>query len=119
MEVRQEEDVLPARTVVKVVIAVVVIAIAFCLWAYYLLGAHEGDLRPSGRWPEHDLPQPTEVNQLEQGLFSDESDAAALRRHQRARLERWGWADRARGTITLPIDRAIDLYVARQQGENP
>jgi hypothetical protein len=47
---------------------------------------------------------------------SDETGLAPSARHQRAdqRLRSYGWSDRARGTVFIPIARAIELYLANE-----
>lgn len=36
---------------------------------------------------------------------------------QRERLETYGWVDRARGKVHIPIDRAIAILIQRNRGE--
>ena len=46
---------------------------------------------------------------------------AALRRSDAATLGSYGWVDREKGIVRIPIDRAIDLVVARgvPKGKGP
>jgi hypothetical protein len=45
-------------------------------------------------------------------------DLAGLRATQREQLSGYRWVDQARGTVSIPIDRAMELVV-RDQGVNP
>jgi hypothetical protein len=48
---------------------------------------------------------------------SDETGPVPSARHQRAdqRLRSYGWNDQARGTVHIPITRAIELYLANER----
>jgi hypothetical protein len=43
-------------------------------------------------------------------------DLKALRAEERAILEGYGWVDRDAGVVRVPIERAMELLVQRQQG---
>ena len=53
---------------------------------------------------------------LEQQLFENSNNAQVLRQRQLERLGRYGWVDRDKGLVHVPIEQAMDL-VAR--GERP
>jgi len=40
-------------------------------------------------------------------------DLVAMRREEEKRLTGYGWIDRSRGTVHMPIDRAVELTVKR------
>lgn len=40
-------------------------------------------------------------------------DMAAFRAQERARLGSYGWVDREKGIARIPIDRAMEIFVAR------
>jgi hypothetical protein len=54
----------------------------------------------------HDIPRP----QLQ---IDPAQDLAAWRRTEEARLARYGWADRGRTAVHIPIDRAMSLIAER------
>jgi hypothetical protein len=56
------------------------------------------------------------INLLEQVPFSKGPRSVPLKEAQRARLDRYGWADRARGLAHEPITQAM-AQVAAQEGE--
>lgn len=43
-------------------------------------------------------------------------DLAALRAREAARLSSYGWVDRQTGVVHIPIERAMELLVARRGG---
>lgn len=116
MQVEQEDDVLPGRAITAVALVTIVIAVALSYWAYALLRSDERALRPSGVFPEADLPRPTEVSGVEQEAFGLRSQAERTEEPARQRLGSYGWVDRDEGVVHVPIDRAIDLYVAEEAG---
>ncbi len=46
-------------------------------------------------------------------------DMRALRAEEDTLLSTYGWADRATGTVRIPIDQAMDLLAARGLGAKP
>ncbi|HVY25711.1 MAG TPA: hypothetical protein VHB79_04140 [Polyangiaceae bacterium] len=57
---------------------------------------------------------PAEINQVEANLLDGSSsrpDAAAARR----RLQSFGWSERERGLVRVPLDRAFELYESGQR----
>jgi hypothetical protein len=114
MRVRQEDDLMAGRAITLVAISVLLLTLAMCVWAAELLAGHEREERPSGRFPEARLPRPTEAGGIEQETFGRVPQAGIDRERQRRRLHGFGWVERERGVVHVPIDRAIDLYVAEQ-----
>lgn len=43
-------------------------------------------------------------------------DLAELRRRQSRLLESYGWSDRGRGLVRVPIERAMELLLEEDQG---
>jgi hypothetical protein len=46
----------------------------------------------------------------------EESDLAAYRRRQNGLLSTYGWIDRDKGVVRLPIERAMDIVAREYQG---
>lgn len=74
-------------------------------------------------WEAHALPEakapPPQVGAKEiarvfQAPFPLENSARDEREAQRARLDGYGWVDRERGIIHLPIERAMQLIVSSE-----
>jgi hypothetical protein len=52
------------------------------------------------------------------GLYAaPQPELARVRKEKDARLHSFGWVDRARGVAHIPIEDAMDLLAAQQQGE--
>jgi len=56
------------------------------------------------------------VGLVEQQLFENANHAQALRAKHLDRLGRYGWVDREKGLVHIPIDQAMDLAA---RGERP
>jgi len=109
---QQEADVVESRSVL-VVMAGVIVATVIGVWiAWLLLGRGEEQVEGARRGAGI----PPEVSAMETGTFSDR--AQGLETHQAA--ERWlsayGWVDRDRGLVHIPIETAMKLYLERQGG---
>jgi hypothetical protein len=83
--------------------------------SYRFQYAREKALQPAG--PD---PVPAQIGQGEIGLvdqvpFDVSRSLQTYRRDRLQRLESWGWIDRKRGTVHMPIERAMDLVVQEQK----
>ena len=96
---RQEEDVLPGRIIVTVLLTVVVVSVLLSLWAWRVISAREAKYRPSGQFSEKELGAPHRVQQVRQGLFELEHDADRLAARKQSRLSSYGWVDRTNGLV--------------------
>jgi len=70
--------------------------------------------------PQQSLPTPSEIGRaeigiVEQRLFELQLEAQRKRQEQLKRLNSYGWVDRQKGLIHLPIDRAIELMVSESR----
>ena len=67
------------------------------------------------RWPERQPPPPaTSLPPAPRLQYDPPPELAALRREQQARLQGYGWVDRAHGIARIPIERAMALEAERQ-----
>jgi hypothetical protein len=113
----QEEDALPTRRVLLVLLALVILSIGCILYAAVLFRSSERTLdagmrgRIPARAPDEAGPIPPDRRLLrEKRRFVDE-----WRAPQFERLGRWGWVDRERGVVHMPIEKAMEL-VAKEGG---
>ena len=96
--------------------AIIVFSVAtFVVWRY--LDMRQRVLQPAGP-----AVIPAKLGEAEIGIVDqvpfDVTRAAQVYRNERIeRLSSWGWMDRKKGTIHMPIDRAMDLVVQQQQKE--
>lgn len=107
-EFEEEEDLLPVAAILKVVVGVVVVAIALCLIAWAFLAIDESHLRPSHQFPEEHLGAPHRVAGLHQQPFEVIHPGIDLDARKRRELGEFGWVDRAHGVVRIPLDRALD-----------
>lgn len=112
----QEPDAVPSG-LVTAIIGLVIVAIGVAVVIMRGMETHRtrelrGDPRASA---VQRTGVPGEVNAMETAPFALE--AQGIMDHELAglRLGRYGWVDRARQIVHVPIGVAFDLYLARQQ----
>ncbi|AUX33769.1 MULTISPECIES: hypothetical protein [Sorangium] len=118
-DVRQEEDLLPWRRILAVAFAVVVIFFLLGIWSWMILRGREAELRPAGRTlarAKEGFEPRGVVAGVDQRLFQrtasgEEGLGTMLNRKKREELGRFGWADRGRGIVQIPIEDAMSLVV--------
>ncbi len=113
--VRQEDDTLRGHWVALVMAIAIAFSVALVFLAVLVLAWREQLDRPSGRFPERALGPPRERLGVEAAPFRERAEGPALQARQRAVLGSWGWVDRPRGLIHVPIDTAIDLWLERNR----
>jgi hypothetical protein len=109
--VQQEEDVLPPRLILYVILAVIAFSLLIVGISYGILRASERELRPSGKFPERSLGPIVERSNVYEELFGNAGPGQVGVREGRQALERFEWVDRDRRIARVPIDTAIELYV--------
>jgi hypothetical protein len=89
-----------------------IVAAAVSVWLLMFLRRHEeaGDPRRPALYFSAEIRQPEGVRLQSQPF----ADLRALREQERQVLESYGWVDPAAGTVHIPIEDAMRLYVARQ-----
>lgn len=107
------EDELPRALILRTLLVAVTIAVSLCFATYLILRGRMLQLRPSYSFPERTLPAPHTVAEVRQELFQPANPRPTTLQRQHASLETFGWVDRTRGIVRLPIETAIEL-VARE-----
>lgn len=115
-EVRQERDVVPLKGVLLVGLATLLVGVALSLFAIGVATERERTLRPSGEFPEQHLLMPEEVYGVHQGLFGLLPNAELYDRAPRRDLATYGWIDKERRLVRIPIEAAMKL---RADGVTP
>ncbi|AUX23730.1 hypothetical protein SOCEGT47_042600 [Sorangium cellulosum] len=119
-DVTQEEDRVPWRGFLAITFAVVVIFVILAGWSWMILRGREAALRPAGRAPEYAREgfQPRGVVAgVDQRIFASQEGPGEggiglmLNRRKREELGRFGWVDRERGLVQIPIEDAMHLVV--------
>jgi hypothetical protein len=111
---------------VIVVVAVATSVVVACgVWVAWTIAGSMGDREPAARWgaPSDDI-QAIEMSLLpridaerEQGAAPKDASSEPRRfdREARARLGSYGYSDRRRGTVHIPLARAKQLYLERER----
>jgi hypothetical protein len=112
-EVARQEDVLARPLLLRIGLATVMVGLALCVVAYLIMWGRERALRPSMHFPERDAPAPHAVSGVREELFELAHPAPDLKARQRASLSKYGWVDRSRGLVRIPIERAMDVVAGQ------
>jgi hypothetical protein len=115
-DVRSEEDVLPARTILAVLATVIALSLICVGIAFGIMRSLEWSIRPSGSFPERDLPAPGDESlAIEQVMFKEEIVPGERKRAaQQKALTSYGWADQSRRLVHIPIEDSMQLYLKGQ-----
>lgn len=109
-----QEDRWPWGTITWVAVATLIVLAGAASWGAWMLYDQVGSLdQPVGSAPSR-IGQP-EVGIVDQRMFAQERRAQELRRAQKERLSSYGWVDRERGVIHLPIERAMELLLEEER----
>jgi hypothetical protein len=96
--------------------SLIVFAIAtFVVWKY--MNSREKVLQPGGPAAIPAQLGQGEIGIVDQVPFDVTRVLQKYRDESIERLSSWGWMDRNKGTIHIPIDRAMDLVVEEQRKE--
>jgi hypothetical protein len=113
-----DEHVAGFKLVAVGVIALLVFGAA-TVWSARILGGTARMLQPTGPLaPGKDVGKP-EIGIVDQTPFETTRGAERYRRSDLQTLRTYGWVDRDKGIIHIPIDRAIDRFLSEQQGKKP
>lgn len=102
----QEADTTSGSFVARVALGVVTTMAVALVVAYLLGGSH--------REPAQQL-QP-DINGIETSPFATEAQGLAEHRAEEQRLSSYGWIDRNRRIVHVPINVAFDLWLAQHGG---
>ena len=108
----QERDLVPGRMIARVALGVVTATVAGVLAALAIGRAGAPDLAVGQTLPH----PPAEVNAMETHPFSVEAQGLDAHRRAAAHLSSYGWVDRRRGLVHIPIEAAFQIVLARQGG---
>jgi hypothetical protein len=111
-----EEDRIHSKTIVFVGVAALCVFFVASVVTITWMKRRQAELAPEGP-----APLPAELGQskigiLEQRLFENSNQAEVMRRTQERKLEGYGWVDRERGVVRIPIAEAMKRVLA---GERP
>jgi hypothetical protein len=110
-----EADRIRTWTIVAVGVASLALFAAASAVTVAWMGRARAEMNPS--WPA--IPGASgqrKIGIVEQQLFENANRAQVLREEQEGRLHSYGWVDREKGLVHIPIDRAMDLTL---RGDRP
>ena len=112
----QAEDVIDLRKVVWVgLFSLMVFAIGI-VWAYRIMAIRDPDMLGPGSTAGARRLGAQEIGIVDQVLFHGDRRLEVQRIHQDKRLHSWGWVDRQRGIIHMPIDEAMSRVLQGRGG---
>lgn len=115
----QEPNLIPSNVVVVSTLGVIAAIAIGCVIAQGIASWRTAELGSNPRAPAERLrgvpPEvvPAEVNAIETLPFSVEAQGLASHQVAEAWLSGYGWVDRGRRILHIPIDAAFDVYLAR------
>jgi hypothetical protein len=115
----QEPNLIPSNLVVASTLGVIVAIAIGCVVAHAIATWRTAEQRSNPRAPAERLqgvpPEvvPPDVNAIETLPFSVEAQGLASHQLAEAWLSGYGWVDRGRRIIRIPIEVAFDAYLAR------
>jgi hypothetical protein len=105
---KTEEDHVPFWRIMGMSVVSLAVFALFILWSTKIQYDVAGTLVESGNSPmPADVYKP-EVGIVDQVLFEKQAVAAQTQEAQRKRLSSYGFVDRAKGIVHIPIERAMD-----------
>lgn len=115
-QAQADEHVASFKVVAVGVISLLVFGAAV-IWSSRILSGTAKTLQPTGPIaPGKDIGK-AEIGIVDQTPFETTRGAERYRRRDLETLGSYGWVDRDKGIIHIPIDAAIDRYLADQQGK--
>jgi hypothetical protein len=118
----QEPDLIPSNLVIASMLGVIAAIAIGCVVAQAIATWRTAEQGSNPRAPAERLrgvpPEvvPPEVNAIETLPFRVEAQGLTSHRIAEVRLSGYGWIDRGRRIIHIPIDVAFDAYLARLAG---
>ena len=115
----QEPNLIPSSLAVASILGVIVAILIGCVVAHAIATWRTAQLSSNPRAPAERLqgvpPEvvPPDVNAIETLPFSVEAQGLASHEVAEAWLSGYGWVDRGRRIIRIPIEVAFDAYLAR------
>lgn len=110
-EVRQEEDRPAWRKVIMVALAALSIIAVLVIAAWASRGLREAQIRPGLVFPEERLGPRRLVQEIHQDVFVDQGFGQLLDAQKRKELSTYGWVDKDRRLVHIPVDQSMDMVV--------
>lgn len=112
-----EEDQIRSRAIVGVGVAALLLFFVASLAAIGAMKRQQARINPEGPAPLPAELGKSKIGIIEQRLFESSNQAEVVREVQRAKLESYGWVDRTRGIIRIPVEQGMQLVIAGKRPE--
>ena len=117
-EAQADEHISGFKVVAVGVIALIVFG-AGTVWSAPILDRTAKTLSPAGPLPVGKEIGKAEIGIVDQVPFEIARSSVRTRKQQEDWLNSYGWIDPAKGTIHVPIDRAMEAWLAQEKGKKP
>ena len=108
----QEEDAIAWRKILLGALGSAVIILVLVIAAFSIVARGEARRRPSGEFPEERLGPRGSVAEVQQDLFGTARGfGQRLDEQKRRALSTYGWVDRERRIVRIPVDQAMELLL--------
>jgi hypothetical protein len=115
-EIHVEADRISKLSLLVIIGSVLLVTLLSIWLAWVLLLREERSIGATARGVEKRPVHPEQISRVRQTLIYRDREGMRLRKHARQSLQRYEWIDRERGTVSIPIERAMEL---RAQGVHP
>lgn len=112
----QEQDIVPGRYIAGVGMGVI-IATLIGTWVAYAIGDCSTRDMEAGATERSARRTVADYHAVERTPFATEAQGTELHLRAEAFLASYGWVDRDQEIIHVPIEVAVELYLARQRGQ--
>jgi hypothetical protein len=115
----QSDERIATGKIIAVGLASLVVFAGATYWSWKLMDRELRLLQPTGP-----AAPPKEIGKAEIGIvdqvpFEIARSSVRTRKQQEEWLNSYGWIDPAKGTIHVPIDRAMEAWLAQEKGKKP
>jgi hypothetical protein len=100
-------DRVPFWTIFLIAVGAEVFGGGLAVWAWGELYLREAAFRPDRQFPEQRIGPPRERAGVEEKMFIWSDDARVLHDREAALLRGWGWVDKSRRIVRMPIEDAM------------
>jgi hypothetical protein len=109
-------DLVPGRRIAAIAAGAVVLSAAVVAWVYFALERRAAALGASEGQPATTVEAPGPAGIFATPIGSDRA-GERLRERDAEVLSTYGWVDRERGIVRIPIERAIDIVTMTAASE--
>jgi hypothetical protein len=113
-----EGDGIDIKTILLVGISSLAIFAVSCVVAYFMLRHDRQEYDAQGRPPEPAMIGKSEIGIVDQPAFDNDRRLEEWKAAKQHRLNGYGWVDRKKQIVHIPIDKAIDQLVS-EAGNQP